>query len=118
LIYKEIKRNYALWHGHCLVWHFDPSYYEPKPIRVFDGRKECRRPIGKENKSFKNFHECFLRHLTSFRASERNDLETRLTIREALAFRALERARRTFPILATELGAVVVTELKFREIAV
>ena len=42
----------------------------------------------------------------------------RQTIREALALDTLDRKHRTFPIGNAEGGAVVVTEIKFREIAV
>jgi hypothetical protein len=50
------------------------------------------------------------RHLTNFRASERNDLPTRLTIRETLPLAALDGARRTFSILATKCGTVVASD--------
>ena len=40
-----------------------------------------------------------------------------MAVREALPLRATNGARRTFPILATELGPVVIAELKLRETA-
>jgi hypothetical protein len=42
----------------------------------------------------------------------------RLTIREALVFDALNRKRRTFPVIKAEGSSGVKAEIKFREIAV
>ena len=42
----------------------------------------------------------------------------RQTIRETLAFNALDSKHRTFPIGDTEGSPVVVAEIKFREVAV
>ncbi len=40
-----------------------------------------------------------------------------MTIREALAFDALNRKRRTFPVIKAEGSSGVKAEIKFREIA-
>jgi hypothetical protein len=43
---------------------------------------------------------------------------TRLTIRETLALGAFQGARRTIPIGQAQLGAVRITEIELRQIAV
>jgi hypothetical protein len=61
--------------------------------------------------------QCFLRHLMNRAAWKRNDFSVSRPVRETLAFNALHSKRRTFPIVHTEGNAVIVAEIKFREIA-
>lgn len=46
-----------------------------------------------------------------------NDFETRLTIRQTLIGRVLNRKRRPFPIVATKRSAVVIAEIIFGKVA-